>query len=45
MAVLEKFDDPSVEYVYVRNDVDKVLFEIIRCDEPFDSARAEAESA
>jgi hypothetical protein len=45
MAVLEKFDDPSVESVYVRNDVDKVLFEIIRCDEPFDSARAEAESA
>ena len=36
------FDDPSVKAVYVRNDNLKVLYEIVRCDDSYESALMEA---
>ncbi len=39
---LELFDDPSVKAVYVRNDSLKVLYEIVRCDDSYESALMEA---
>lgn len=38
---IEKFEDPTVDAVYVRNDVLKVLFEIVRSDDPFYLAQQE----
>lgn len=38
---VEQFEDPDVGAVYVRNDLLKVLFEIVRSDEDFDLARQE----
>lgn len=42
---LEQFDDPSVKAVYVRNDSLKVLYEIVRCDDSYESALMEAAMA
>lgn len=41
---IEMFDDPSVKAVYVRNDILKVLYEIVRCDDPYEQALAEAQA-
>lgn len=38
---IEMFEDPTVDAVYVRNDVLKVLFEIVRSDSSFDLAEQE----
>lgn len=35
------FDDPEVKAVYVRNTADKVLFEIVRCDDKFQTSSEE----
>lgn len=39
--VVEMFEDPTVDAVYVRNDVLKVLFEIVRSDSSFYLAEQE----
>lgn len=38
---VEKFDDPEVKAIYVRNDLLKVLFEVVRSDDLFDLAYQE----
>lgn len=40
---VKQFDDPSVKAVYVRNDLLKVLYEVVRCNDPFEEAVAESE--
>ena len=35
---VEKFEDPEIKAVYVRNDILKVLFEVVRSDDLFDLA-------
>lgn len=37
------FDDPSAKAVYVKNDLMKVLYEIVRCDDPYDDAVQESQ--
>lgn len=39
---VELFEDPDVEAVYVKNDVLKVLFEIVRSNDPYELAVQEA---
>ena len=39
---VEKFADPSVGSVYVRNESLKVDYEIVRCDDPFEDVQHEA---
>ena len=42
---VEMFEDPEIKAVYVRNDVLKVLFEIVRSEEAYDLAVEEAYDA
>ena len=39
---VELFEDPEIEAVYVRNDILKVLFEIVRSNDPYELAMQEA---